>query len=165
MNWLWRIVSAVIVGLVVAWSVGLMNQVVPAPARARLLLENLFSDNHPRPDDGFRIVLCWMENDDSGFDTRLVELAFSGVGGIELVRSARIVAAQGASDEWREGMRAGVREALDEWNADLAIAGFVRKSRGVTESVVCAAIGRWHARSRGPVVPAGRSKARWGFSR
>ena len=128
MNWLWGIVSAVIVGLVVAWSVGLMNQVVPAPARARLLVENLFSDNHPRPDDGFRIVLCWLENDDSGFDTRLVELAFSGVGGIELVRSARIVAAQGASDEWREGMRAGVREALDEWNADLAIAGFVRKS-------------------------------------
>ena len=128
MNWFWGTVSAVIVGLLVAWLGGLMNQVVPAPARARLLVENLFSDDYPRPDDGFRIVLCWLENDHSGFDTRLVELAFSGVKGIELVRSARIVEAPGASDEWREGMKARARKALDDWNADLAIAGFVRKS-------------------------------------
>ena len=128
MKWLWGIVSTIGAGLLVAWLGGLMNQVVPAPARAWLLAGNLVSDDLPRPDDGFRIVLCWLENDDSGFDTRLVELAFSGVGGIELVRSARIVAAPGALDEWRERMKASAREVLDDWNADLAIAGFVRRS-------------------------------------
>ena len=50
------------------------------------------------------------------------------VRGIKLVRSARIVVASGASDDWREGMKASARSVLEVWNADLAIVGLVKKS-------------------------------------
>ena len=73
-------------------------------------------------------MLCWLENDDGGRDTKAVAEAFSGIGGIELVRSARIVAAAGAADDWRPAMREGAREVLDGWNADLAIVGLANKS-------------------------------------
>ena len=128
MKWLLGVISAVVVALIATWSTGFLNQVVPGPARAWLVLRNLSSDNLQRPEDGFRIVLCWLQNDGSGFDTRQVENAFSGVRGIKLVRSARIVVASGASDDWREGMKASARRVLEVWNADLAIVGLVKKS-------------------------------------
>ena len=129
MKWLLGIISAVVVVVAATWLTGFFNQVVPwGPARVRLALRNLSPGNLERQEDGFRIVLCWLQDDGSGFDTRQVENAFSGVGGIKLVRSARIVAASGASDDWREVMKASARRVLQDWNADLAIAGLVKKS-------------------------------------
>lgn len=126
-NWFLRIVAGVVAGVAVAWFTGFLNHAFPAPARAWLAIENLTREDLRRPEDGFRIILCWLENDGSGVNTRQVETAFSGVGGIKLVRSARIVSESGASDDWREGMKEGARQVMEDWNADLAIAGFVKK--------------------------------------
>ena len=93
MKWVLGVISTVVVGLVAVWLTGFLNQVIPGPERTLLALRNHSLDDLQRPEDGFRIVLCWLENDTSGFDTRQVENAFSGVGGIKLVRSARVVAA------------------------------------------------------------------------
>ena len=38
------------------------------------------------------------------------------------------MSASGASDDWREGMKEGARQVLEDWNADLAITGLVKKS-------------------------------------
>ena len=74
-------------------------------------------------------MLCWLEDDNtSGRNTKIVEQAFSGIEGVELVRSDRIVKASGAADEWRPAMRKDAREVLDEWNADLAVVGLVKGS-------------------------------------
>ena len=120
--------SALVATLFMAWLAGFINQFLPAPERAWLGLTNSFETKSPRPEGRFRFVLCWLENDDGGRDTKAVAEAFSGIGGIELVRSARIVAASGAADDWRPAMREGAREVLDGWNADLAIVGLVKKS-------------------------------------
>ena len=61
--------------------------------RLRTSLEK--TSDGPRMASG--LSLCWLENDGSGVNTRQVETAFSGVGGIKLVRSARIVSESGAS--------------------------------------------------------------------
>ena len=128
-KWLGGIFSAVVVAVIATWLAGFLNQVVPwGPARVRLAIRNLFPGNLERQEDGFRIVLCWLQDDGSGTDTRQVEDAFSGVRGIKLVRSARVVAASGASDDWRKSMKANAHRVLEDWNADLAIAGLVKKS-------------------------------------
>ena len=80
------------------------------------------------PEDRFRFVLCWLEDDTTGRDTKTVGQAFTGVEGVELVRSARIVKASGAADDWRPAMRKGARKVLDEWSADLAVVGSVKES-------------------------------------
>ena len=76
-------------------------------------------------------MLCWLEGDSWGDDTRTVEQAFAGIAGVELVRSHRDIKASGAADQWRPDMQAGAREVLDDWNADLAIAGRVNRSGDV----------------------------------
>ena len=121
-------IPTVVAALFVALLTGILDQVVPGVARLRLAIGNQFSDNLQLPEDGFRIVLCWLENDDSGFDTRQVENAFSGVGGIKLVRSHHIVTASGAFDDWHEDMKTEARKVLENWNADLAITGLVKAS-------------------------------------
>ena len=122
------VVVPVLVGLIVAWLGGILDWLVPPRERAWLALGNLWSEKSQRPEDGFRVVLCWLENDRSGDDTDNVELGFSGVDGIDLVRSARIVpAASGAGEDWREEMRQSVRVVSDEWNADLVVVGLVKK--------------------------------------
>ena len=120
--------GVIFVGVLAAWLKGFLNQFLPAPQRVWLSIKNLFLTKSPRPEGRFRFVLCWLENDDGGRDTKAVAEAFSGIGGIELVRSARIVAASGAADDWRPAMREGAREVLDGWNADLAIVGLVKQS-------------------------------------
>ena len=114
---------------------GFLNQFLPPPKRAWLALKNLWlalknlrRDNPPRPEDSSRIVLCWLENDSSGDDTRTVERAFTSVAGITLVRSARLVAAPGAEDEWRPAMQKRTRTVLKDWNGDLAVVGLVKMS-------------------------------------
>ena len=121
-------VIGVIAAVIAAWLRGFLNQFLPPPKQAWLALKNLRWDNPPRPEDSFRIVLCWLENDSSGDDTRTVERAFTNVEGITLVRSARLMAASGARDEWRPAMQKSTRTVLKDWNGDLAIAGLVKKS-------------------------------------
>ena len=128
MNWILGNVSSAHKGLVATWLKGLLNPLIPPPALAWLALKNLFGGNRERSDDRFRIVLCWLENDDTGKDTFTVERAFRNVTGVSLVRSARVVKAPGAADVWRPAMLERARTVLAEWNADLAIAGCVNKS-------------------------------------
>ncbi len=128
MNWLRSILVGVVTTLIAAWLLGFLNRVVPPPDRAWLALKNLRWDAPQRPEDSFRIVLCWLENDSSGDDTRTVEQAFGSIEGITLVRSSRIVAASGAADEWRPAMQQRARAVIEDWNADLAVAGRVKKS-------------------------------------
>ena len=127
MNWLGTIVIGVVTTLIAAWLMGFLNRAVPPPYRAWLYLTNLQRNTPQHLDDSFHIVLCWLEDDRSGDDTRTVEQAFGGVKGITLVRSARIVAASGAADEWRPAMQQRAREVLNDWNADLVVAGRVKK--------------------------------------
>ena len=122
-------IGGIFVGVLAAWLKGFLNQFLPAPQRVWLGIKNLFLNGSSRPEGRFRFVLCWLKNDDSGRDTTTAEQAFSGIEGIELVRSARIVAASGAADYWRPAMREDAREVLDKWNADLAIIGLVKESR------------------------------------
>ena len=73
-------------------------------------------------------MLCWLGNDADGSAAKAVEQAFTDVEGVELLRSARIVKASGAADDWRPAIRKGARKVLDEWNADLAVVGSVKES-------------------------------------
>ena len=128
MNSLGYFVVGVTATVVAAWLRGFLNQFLPPPKQAWLALKNLRRGNPPRPEDSFRVVLCWLENDSSGDDTRTVERAFTNVEGITLVRSARLVAASGAGDEWRPAMQKSTGTVLKDWNGDLAVPGLVKKS-------------------------------------
>ena len=81
-----------------------------------------------RPGERFRIVLSWLEDDTSGKDTKSVATALRNVGGIELMRSARIVEASGARDKWLPAMQQS-GAVLEDWHADLAILGEVKESQ------------------------------------
>ena len=132
MEWLREILIAIVItGVITTWLTGFLNQLVPSPARARLALKNCWGNRPQRAEDGFRVVLCWLGKDNSGHDTETVAQAFVGIDGISLVRSARIVSATGAADEWRRAMKDSARAILDEWNADLAIVGLVKQSDAV----------------------------------
>ena len=95
------------------------------PAKTWLAIQNAFRGIPERREDSFRIVLCWLQNDSSGRDSENVEDAFAGIDGIELVRSAKIVHASGAADQWRRSMRRGARAVIELWNADIALVGLV----------------------------------------
>ena len=132
MEWLREILIAIVItGVITTWLTGFLNQLVPSPARTRLALKNCWGNRPQRAEDGFRVVLCWLGKDNSGHDTETVAQAFVGIDGISLVRSARIVSATGAADEWRRAMKDSARAILDEWNADLAIVGLVKQSDAV----------------------------------
>ena len=115
-----------VVAVFTAWLMGFFTQFLPPPQRARLAIENAFKARSPLPEKRFRLVLCWLENDSSGRDTGTVAEAFTGIEGIELVRSARVVSASGAADDWRPAMREGAIAVLERWNADLAVVGGVK---------------------------------------
>ena len=121
------IVVAVLGGGIPLWLNGSLNQFFPSPSQAQLALSNARQDIPPRSENGFRIVLCWLKNDDSGKDTGAIAEAFSGVDGIVLVRSARIVTGAGAGAAWRDSMQNRARAVMEDWKADLAIAGVAKK--------------------------------------
>ena len=132
MEWVgWLILPVLLFLGARAWLKEFINPCVLSPEQARLAITNKIKGKSPRPRDRFRIVLCWLENDYDGCNTKTVEGAFSGIGGIELVRSARIVTAAGAADNWRPDMRKGTCKTLDDHEADLAIVGLVKESRKV----------------------------------
>ncbi len=120
-------ITSLITALVVVWLSEGLVQDVPSPQRLWLLFQNGLSATPNRAEGSFRIVLCWLENDRSGKDTRNVEDAFSGVEGITLVVSAKDITASGAADEWRPAMQHSAVAVLEEWNADLAIVGTVKE--------------------------------------
>ena len=120
----------VIATLVVAWMTEGLNE-LPSPAQAVHAFINLQPENTQRPEEGFRVVLSWLENDRSGDDTEIVEDAFQNIEGITLVRSARIVAASGAWDKWRPAMQQSARVVMEDWNADLVVAGRVKQSKEI----------------------------------
>ena len=109
-----------------AWIKGFFKQFLPPPQRVQLAIANAFKTSSPRPEQRFRLALCWLEKDGAGRDTGTVAEAFTGTEGIELVRSARVVSAPGAADDWRPAMRRGARAVLETWNADLAVVGSVK---------------------------------------
>ena len=111
----------------VAWWKGFFNAYLPGPKRVMLSLKNVRRSKAQASEDRFRIVLCWLENDPNGDNTGHVEEAFASVEGATLVRSARIVAASGAANDWREAMQKEARSVLEDWNADLAVVGLVKK--------------------------------------
>ena len=90
-----------------------------------LSLENVWRGKPQPAEDRFRVVLCWLENDPDGDNMRNVAQAFTSIEGVTLVRSADIVAASGAADDWREAMQREARSVLEGWDADLAVVGLV----------------------------------------
>ena len=118
------VLGPVFVVLVGAWFLGYLNEFV---ARTGLMTTNFLITKQASSDDRFRLVLCWLQNDRDGNDTRIVAQAFSSIQGVSLVRSARIVTASGAAADWRPAMQRSARAVLTQWNADLAIVGVVKQ--------------------------------------
>ena len=132
-EWLLALVSVTGVG---AWWTGMLNAYLPGPQRVRLALKNARQGRAEPLEDRFRVVLCWLENDPKGDNTRRVEQAFTRVTGVEQVSSARIVAASGAADDWRKAMQKRARLILDDWSADLAIVGAVKAPQALNLWIV-----------------------------
>ena len=122
------IVTSLVTALLVVWFSPALVEDVPSPQRLLLRAQNALSTTPARAQGSFRVVVCWLENDWSGRDTRNVEAAFSGIEGISLVVSAEIITASGAADEWRPGMQLRARGVLERWNADVAVVGRVKQS-------------------------------------
>ena len=119
-------IGGIVVAAFAAWLLGFFKQFLPSPQRARLTIANAFKARSPLPEKRFRLALCWLENDSGGRDTGIVAEAFMGIEGIELVRSARVVSAPGAADDWRPAIRKGAVAVLKTWNADVAVVGSVK---------------------------------------
>lgn len=132
MKWPSTIITSVITSLITAfivvWFSEAMVHIVPSPQRLLLRAQNAMLPAPPRSEESFRIVLCWLENDWSGKDTKNVEDAFSGIEGINLIVSDEKIAASGAADEWRPAMQTSARAVLTKWNADLAVVGVVKQT-------------------------------------
>ena len=109
-----------------AWLRNFLSILVPGPRRTLLALKNiLFPRQSAR--DRVRFVLGWLDNDYAGSNTAAVSVAFADIEGIELCRSARILSASGAADEWRAAMRRKAKGLLGAWDADIAVVGRVDK--------------------------------------
>ena len=128
-KWVRRTVGAALAAVFGAWLMYFLSPPLPSPAQAIQAFMNSWRDYSQPPEDGFRIVVFWLENDSKGVDSRDVERAIGEIDGTTVVRSARILAVSDASEDWREYMQQHSRALLKEWNADLAIAGRVKEAR------------------------------------
>ena len=131
MKWVVQAVGSAFLALLIAWLTGFPHRTDAPPERAILAVKNLRWNEPTRLDDRFRVVVTWLEDDRSGDDTRTVAQAFSNIKGIAMQRSARVVSASGASDEWLSGMQKSSRAVFDDWNADLVVAGRVKRTGDV----------------------------------
>ena len=127
LRWLRAVLLAGLAAVALSWFTGFLNPLLPSPQKAVLAIKNFRAWAPEYPDEVFRVVLTWLEGDDSGADTTNVARAFTSIGGIALISSARTVSAPGARDEWHPSMQRQARAELDYWNADLAIVGVVKK--------------------------------------
>ena len=109
------------------WMLGMLSRLVPWAGRSFLALRNLYRGKRDQSDDRFRFVLCWLDNDRRGKNTDVVAQAFTSIPGVTLVRSARVVKASGAADEWRTTMQSSAHAVLERWHGDLALVGLVKK--------------------------------------
>ena len=121
------LLAVLLTAFVSTWWTGFLNEYVPGPRRAMLWLENVRQGKLQPAEDRFRVVLCWLANDPDGDNTRNVAQAFTSIEGVTLVRSAGIVTASGAADDWREVMQREARSVLEGWDADLAVVGLVKQ--------------------------------------
>ena len=121
-------VLAILLTTLTTWWIGVLNEYLWPPERVVLSIENFLGGKPQRPEDRFRVVLSWLENDKSGDDTATVEQAFRSVSGIELVRSPFSIRASGAADDWQPAMQEAAAGVLEAWDADLAIVGLVKQS-------------------------------------
>ena len=123
-SFLW--IGGVLLIFLGAWLRNFLSILVPGPRRTLLALKNLL---FPRPSarNRVRFVLGWLENDYAGSNTTAVSVTFADIEGIELCRSARILSASGAADEWRAAMRRKAKDLLEAWHADIAVVGRVDK--------------------------------------
>ena len=119
--------TGVLASLVAAWIAGFLDPLLPSADRSWLALRNVMWGQVEPVEGKFRIVLCWLENDDTGRDTDNVEDAFVGVDGVTLLRSARVVSSPGARDDWYEATKRSAQQVLEDWKGDLAIFGVVKK--------------------------------------
>ena len=119
-------IAALFVAFIAAWLRNLLSALFPSPQRAILALRNLILVRPPARNQ-VRFVLGWLDNDYEGSNTTAVSATFAEIEGIELCRSARIVSATGAADEWRAGMRRKSKNLLAAWDADIAVVGRVDK--------------------------------------
>lgn len=117
-------IGGILVVFLRSWLRNFISLFVPSPQRALLALKNLLS-RKPPAGERVRFILAWLDNDDSGINTLSVSTKFAEIEGIELRRSARIVSASGAADEWRSTMRRKGKDLLRAWHADIAIIGRV----------------------------------------
>ena len=113
------------------WSKGFRDEYLPSFNRIILALKNILRRKPQRTQDRFRVVLCWLENDKDGDNTKIVASAFTNVEGITLDHSAHIVKASGAADDWQPAMQKSARRVLEIWNADLVLVGTVKKSQEI----------------------------------
>ena len=147
MKWVVQAVGSAFLALLIAWLTGFPHRTDAPPERAILAVKNLRWNEPTRLDDRFRVVVTWLEDDRSGDDTRTVAQAFSNIKGIAMQRSARVVSASGASDEWLSGMQKSSRAVFDDWNADLVVAGRVKRTGDVLSLWIVP------KRGKGTVVP------------
>ena len=127
MEWILGIVLSALAALATTWLKGFLDPHIPSPARVRLFVKNIATPKLKLSGDRFHVVPCWLADDYSGHDTDTVERAFRALPGITLLRSSSIVKAYGAADDWRPAMLKQARTVLHRWNADLVIAGLVKK--------------------------------------
>ena len=127
-NWAFGLALTAIGGVTVTWLTGVLNRFVPCPDRSLLAVSNLLGIGRTNATGRFRFVLCWLVEDRNGENNRTVERAFRDVGGVKLVRSARLVGARGALDDWEASIRESALGVLEHWDGDVAIVGEVQKS-------------------------------------
>ena len=96
------------------WVKSFFGQFLPSPQQVRLAIYNACKTRSPRPEQRFRLVLCWLDNDRSGRDTGTVAEAFTGVEGIELVRFHRVVSAPGACGRLAAGHAEGCPRSVEK---------------------------------------------------
>ena len=123
-SFLW--IGGVLLLFLGAWFRNFLSLLVPSPQRTILALKN-FVFPRPLARNRVRFVLGWLDNDYTGINTTAVSATFAQIEGIELCRSARIVSASGAADEWRPAMRRKAKDLLRAWHADIAVVGRVDK--------------------------------------
>ena len=118
-----------------SWLGDFLNPYVPSPQRALLgarnFVKKVWRSQPPLSEKRFHVVLTWLAGDGNGESTKPIEDAFRDIVGIHLSRSAHIVKASGARDDWEPAMRKRAREILTDWQADLAIVGEVKDSQKV----------------------------------
>ena len=129
---------SLLVILLVPWVVGAFNSYMPSPKRAflgaRNFVKKIWHYMRPQPplsEERFHVVLTWLAGDGNGESTKPIEGAFRDIAGIHLSRSAHIVKASGARDDWEPAMHERAREILTDRQADLAIIGEVKEPKKV----------------------------------